>query len=401
MRRPPLGVWLYGERIAEIVPRGRGYDIALRYSDVARERWPGNSPLLSCSLPLGRLPLHATPFFRGLFPEGQHLLYLAAQVNVSSHDIYGLLARYGRDVAGAVVVANDDPELRHGDAIPYDNESLAEEVAGLEERPLALYDDSELSLPGLQNKLLLIRTNDGWARPTDGRPSTHILKTEDRRYPGLVAMEHAAMSLARRLELTSAQTEVVTLGGINCIIVSRFDRTTDGSGRTSRVHQEDLCQAMGMNPQTKYESHGGPRLAQLAELLDRHSAQPEHELTRLVSAVVFHVIIGNAVAHAKNMSLLHTAPGVVSLAPLYDTVPTVLWPKLPDRAALFVNGVTTLSRISIRDVVEEAKRWPLDPALAQRTAEHVVTCVLEEIDVIPDRFAEVVSARARAFLASK
>ncbi|CAB4725644.1 unannotated protein [freshwater metagenome] len=84
-----------------------------------------------------------------------------------------------------------------------------------------------------------------------------------------------------------------------------------------------------MNPQSdqgrgKYERYGGPGLAKVAALLDRNALAPTRELTRLVQAVAFTVIIGNADAHAKNLSLLHAEPGVVELGPLYDTVPTAL-----------------------------------------------------------------------------
>lgn len=64
-RKPPLGVWLYGMRIAEIAPKGRGYDLTMRYTEEACERWAGNLPVLSCSLPLGRSPLNPTQYFRG------------------------------------------------------------------------------------------------------------------------------------------------------------------------------------------------------------------------------------------------------------------------------------------------------------------------------------------------
>lgn len=405
-RKPPLGVWLYGIRIADIAPRGRGHDLTMRYTADAFDQWPGNSPILSCSLPLVRSPLNPTEYFRGLLPEGQHLQHLASQAKVTTSDIYSLLARYGRDVAGAVVVSENNPEQRAGAAIPYDTESLGNEVAGLIDRPLALYDDSELSIPGLQNKLLLIKTDTGWARPAGGRPSTHILKVEDRRYPGLVTMEHAAMTLARQLGLTTAETEVVNLSGIDCIIVSRFDRTIDESGQLHRIHQEDICQALGINAQAnqgkaKYESYGGPGLARIARLLDQHAAAPEREMTRLVQAVAFTAIIGNSDAHAKNLSLLHTAPGVVTLAPLYDTVPTALWQSLPDRAAMHVNGITRLSQVSLSDVVEEAKRWPLDSTVAKQAAVDVASLVLDALGTVPDHFANLISKRLQFFISHR
>ena len=404
-RKPPLGVWLYGMRIAEIAPKGRGNDLTMRYTDEACARWPGNSRILSCSLPLSRSPLNPTEYFRGLLPEGQHLQYLASQAKVATSDLFSLLARYGRDVAGAVVVSADDPAKRAGDAILYDGESLADEVAGLDDRPLALYDDSELSLPGLQNKLLLIKTDVGWARPVGGRPSTHILKAEDRRYPGLVTMEHAAMTLARLLGLTTVETEIINLGGIDCIIVSRFDRAIDEVGKLHRNHQEDIGQALGMNSQAnrgraKYESYGGPSLAKVARLLDQCAASPERELAQLVQAVAFTAIIGNGDAHAKNLSLLHTEPGVVKLAPLYDTVPTVLWPKLPDRAAMHVNGVTVLSRVALSDVVAEATRWPLDPNTAEMSAIGVAKGVLNALDMVPGSLAKTIAKRAEKFLSN-
>ena len=40
-------------------------------------------------------------------------------------------------------------------------------------RPLGASQDLRVSLPGMQDKLLLARTPDGrWGRPVDGAPST-------------------------------------------------------------------------------------------------------------------------------------------------------------------------------------------------------------------------------------
>ncbi len=402
-RKPPLGVWLYGIRIADVEPSGRACDLTMRYTAEACDRWPGNSPILSCSLPLSRSRQKPTNYFRGLLPEGRHLEHLAAMAGVASADVYGLLARYGRDVAGAVVVTADTPEDRPGDAVPYDGDGLADEVAGLEDRPLAVYDDSELSIPGLQNKLLLIKADTGWARPDGGRPSTHILKVEDRRFPGLVAAEHAAMTLARELGLTTAQTEVVNLAGIDCIIVSRFDRTVGADGTVERIHQEDICQALGINAQAnqgraKYEQHGGPGLAQVAALLDRHADDPQRELFRLAQAVAFTVVIGNSDAHAKNLSVLHTAPGVIELAPLYDSVPTMLWDTLPDRAAMHVNGVRVLSRVTVDDLLAEAERWPLAPAITQRAVEDLIDRMRPALGRLPEPLAATITDRTDTFL---
>lgn len=402
-RREPLGVWLYGHRVAELTSNRPG-EVICRYTEEALDTWPRNTPLLSCSLPLGSRPQKASLYFRGMLPEGQHLQALAAEANVATYDTFGLLARFGRDVAGAAVIATSDPGPRPGGVQPYTGEGLADEVAGLADRPLAVYADSELSIAGLQNKMLLVDLGDGWGRPVGGRPSTHILKLEDRRYPGLVTMEAACLRLARAVGLTTVDASVETFAGLDCLIVSRFDRvgSTDGIGR---VHQEDSCQALGRDPEAargrgKYEQAGGPRLVEIARLFDRFADVPLTELARLVAATTFNVVVGNADAHGKNVSLLHVQPGVVALAPLYDTVPTALWPKLPKLAAMKVNGHARLAGITIDDIVGEAGAWPLGaaPAIeaATSTAEGVLAA-LREIQV-PEELSRLVEKRCASFL---
>jgi serine/threonine-protein kinase HipA len=342
-----------------------------------------------------------------MLPEGQHLQALAAQAKVSTIDIFGLLARYGRDVAGATVISPTEPEDRQGRLEPYDRASLAEEVANLEDHPLGVHDDSELSIAGLQNKLLLIAEGDGWGRPVAGRPSTHILKVEDRRYPGLATMEGACLRLARAVGLTSVDVTVETIAELPCIIVSRFDRQVEADGTVVRVHQEDVCQALGRDPDAnrgkgKYEASGGPTLVEVAALLDRWAAEPLSELERLVAVVTFTVAIGNADAHGKNLSLVHDSPESVRLAPLYDTVPTVLWPKLPDRAAMTINHKTKLSAVTLDDICAEAVRWRLAPGTARRiataTAEHLLAAL--DAENAPEELAVVIRTRLRALLSS-
>lgn len=396
-------MWLYGHHVAELTSK-RPAEVGCRYTEEALDTWPGGTPLLSCSLPLGTRRLSAGLYFRGMLPEGRHLQAMASAAKVPTYDTFGMLARFGRDVAGAAVIAPVDPGERPGKVRRYTLEELAEEVGGLEERPLAIYDDSELSLAGLQNKLLLVATEGGWGRPVGGRPSTHVLKVEDRRYPGLVTMEAACLRLARAIDLTTVDASVEQFSGLDCLIVSRFDRLVVGD-EVQRIHQEDSCQALGRDPEAnerkgKYEYCGGPSLREIAGLLDRHAVDPVPQLQQLVRAVTYTALIGNADAHGKNVSLLHTEPGRVALAPLYDTVPTALWPKLPDRAAMAVNGRSKLTDITLVNVAEEARAWPLDPSaavsIAGVTAERILGAVAE-IDM-PEELRALVQKRATKFL---
>lgn len=373
-----LGVWRDGVLIASLEqikwPR-----IRLRYTEEALARFPGNSPLVSCSLPLQARPLDALAFCRGLLPEGQALQALAGRAGVAENDTFSLLARYGRDVAGALVISATPPDPSGFGAEAFTPATLGEAVDELDEHPLGVHDDSELSLAGLQDKLLLVALAGGeWGRPLHGRPSTHILKVDDRRRPGLVAAEADCLRLAAAIGLTSIGIALKRIGETQCLIVSRFDRTGSGD-HVRRVHQEDLCQALGIDPagqrgRAKYERAGGPSFAAAARLLETYAVDPAGELDRLVATMTFTIAIGNADAHGKNLALLHPDGEHVTLAPLYDTVPTVLWPKLRTEAAMWIGARTDLGVVTLDDVVAEAARWPHPAARARAVAEQ--TCEL-------------------------
>lgn len=356
-----LGGWLGGVRIAELVAGSDGA-ITARCTEEALSRGAQNSPVISCSLPLGPRPQQALSFCRGLLPEGNALQALAHQAELATSDTFGLLERYGRDVAGALVICAEQPEERRFAVEKYNEDTLREDIEDLDEHPLGSHDDSELSLAGLQDKLLLVDLGEkGWGQPLHGRPSTHILKLDDRLHPGLIEAEAQCLRLAQAVGLTNIDVQLETFGESRCMIISRFDRTSD-SGVTRRIHQEDLCQATGIDPserkgRAKYEQSGGPSLKQAAALLDSYAGDVEAQLDRLVEIVTFTVLIGNADAQGKNLAFLHPNPEQIELAPLYDTVPTALWPKLRTDAAMSIGAQVSLPDVTLKDIVREARLW--------------------------------------------
>lgn len=140
--------------------------------------------------------MDATPWVRGLLPEGNHLLAIATRSGVPTNYYADLIARYGRDIAGAFVVSEREPDPRSWAIEPYSDDALAWEIRLVADAPgFGIRDDSELSIAGLQNKLLVVVLGDGrWGRPVNGQPSTHIVKVADERFPGLLAAEHACRS---------------------------------------------------------------------------------------------------------------------------------------------------------------------------------------------------------------
>lgn len=384
-----LGVWLDRALLGHITQARRRSPLMFEYDDAVVAQRELNTPYLSCSLPVVEGRHAAGPFLEGLLPEGEHRNALARAAGVLSTDVRGLLARYGRDVAGAVTIVERDQPRADPSVEPYSTEGLDAEVAGLASRPLAVYEDSELSLAGMQNKMLLVQTPEGWARPLHGFPSTHILKADDRFRPGLVRAECAALNLARATGLEAAEAEVVTVAGVECLITRRFDRVASPDQQPRRIHQEDACQALGVTVRSdgrgKYELEGGPTLWRIAGLLASWAVDPNAEQLRLLDHVLFTVAIGNADAHGKNVALLHPRPGEVVLAPLYDTVPTCLWPTLRTEAAMTVGGAVDMPAITLTDVLNEVRGWGLGTPAARARAVEMLERLLAAAESFDDK----------------
>ena len=378
-----LVAWLDGIAIATIERHGE--TVRLAYTDGAIERWGLGEPVLSCSLLTSTTKLDATAFVDGLLPEGDHRRSLAARADVKASDLFGLIARYGRDIAGAVqFLPPEDEPTGYGDDIKVlDVSALNDLVDGLDDNPLAITDESELSLPGVQDKMLLIDLGDGqWARPLHGRPSTHILKRDHLRYPGIVAAELDGLRLARHAGLTTIDARVERYADYDCLIVSRFDRTVEDGVVTGRIHQEDSCQALGRPAARKYEMRqggGGPEFVDIARLLDLHAEDPTEQLNTLAGYAAFTAIIGNADAHGKNIAFL-LSNGRILLAPLYDQVPTALFPKLQTDAAMSIGGGFTLNAIGRQAIEREAKLWNHDPTAAGEAATAVAAALVDAVD---------------------
>lgn len=378
-----LVVWLGDEPVASIEAK-RPWELRSRYSAGVVDRIPTNSPFLSCSLPVSRSKGDALFWGRGILPEGAHLQALATRAKVPTNYTADLLARYGRDIAGAfTITAGPPPEPRQWAVEEYTDDELATELRNAATEPgFATRDDSELSLAGLQHKLLVVRTPTGrWARPLHGHPSTHIMKLDDPRRPGLIEAEHSALLLAAAVGLTTITPEFIYVDGLPILVVDRFDRARSDDGTISRIHQEDACQALGVNLDAgggrgKYQDAGGPTYAAIAALLRAHSGQPlTQELGQLLRLAAFTSIIGNADGHGKNISfIIDTDDGTISLAPAYDTVPTALWPELRRTQAMTIAGTYSVAA-TFDDLVVEGASW----GLSRARAADIVATFAEEV----------------------
>ena len=121
-------------------------------------------------------------------------------------------------------------------------------AAELPRRPLMAGEEGvRLSLAGAQDKLPVVVRDEQVSLPLGNTPSSHIIKPEPERFPGLVANEFFCMTLAKAVGLNVPAVEVRWVGNIPCIVVQRYDRVSNADGTITRLHQEDFCQALGFH----------------------------------------------------------------------------------------------------------------------------------------------------------
>lgn len=309
------------------------------------------------------LPLHAEPFsvlatsawFGGLLPEYEALDTLAATLQADSRDWLAILSAVGDECIGDLFFG-DPSRFDPGAYEPVPAQTIAEAL----DSPRAASQFNEgtrLSLAGTQTKIGAAHRpscdmDEGWLRPLSGAASTHVLKTSA--LDGVCQLEWLCMGMASRVGIEAARTDL--LAGSGPILVSeRFDRAvadkSDGLGMT-RLHQEDLAQALGLSHSEKYDELPGGTVHAVARLLLRHSAAPALDLRRFAQLLLFHYLVGNCDAHLKNYALL-TAPGTRAprLAPAYDIVSTTVYERFSTRMAMKLGAASDINEVTPQDVV--------------------------------------------------
>ncbi|VWB81604.1 toxin HipA [Burkholderia lata] len=339
-----LSIWANGQRVGTWRIPARG-DMELLY-DTGWKQSPVGRPL-SLSLPfgVGDAPLRGeriNHYFDNLLPDSDVIRRrLAARFGTVTTEPFDLLAALGRDCVGAVQLLgeHDVPTgLDRIDGTPLSDDDVArvlDRASGVV--AVAGDDDFRLSLAGAQEKTALLFHDGRWMRPHGATPTTHILKLPlgligNKRADLTTSVENEWLCLAilRAFGLPAANAEIVHFGAHKVLSVERFDRALhrDG-GWLLRLPQEDFCQALGVPPHLKYESHGGPGVPDLAGLL-RRSETAQEDLDTLFAALIVFWMLAAPDGHAKNFSLRLLPGGRFRLTPLYDVMS--IWPVEGDGA---------------------------------------------------------------------
>jgi serine/threonine-protein kinase HipA len=359
-----------------------------------------NATPLSTGLPLtaqthtGR---RVSAFLDGLLPDSEGVRGTWARQFQTRTNPFDLLAEVGEDCAGAVQFVRPErlDRLAPGGVEWLDDDDIAAWIADLRNNPDAWLPEIErgqFSLAGAQSKFALLRDGDRWGRPYGATPTTHIVKPTANGFTDHEVNEHLSLSVARSLGLAAAHSEIISFGQERAVVVERYDRI-NVSGAWRRVHQEDMCQALGVPPSRKYENQQGPTAANICELLRSNIGSGAADAVHsFVDALAFNWLIGGTDAHAKNYSIL-LAGRKVRFAPLYDlasalpyvsSVPTQRRPGELDgprlRLAMSVGGTSLIREVRVRDWESMADQLALD-----------ATALIARINELAERLPEALT----------
>lgn len=322
-----LAVLMHDAVAGELVrlPGGRHrftYDTAYRDD-------PAATPL-SVSMPL-EVAVHPdsaiTPWLQGLLPEDDAVLTRwGRQFHVSASSPFALLGSpVGEDCAGAVRFCpeGDTDRLleRRGNVEWVDEAWIGSRLRELSRDStawLGVEFSGQFSLAGAQAKTALVHADDQWGVPHGAAATTHIIKPAIRGFEDHDINEHVSLAAGRILGLIVARTRVGTFDGERAIVIDRYDRVRGAEG-VARIHQEDLCQALGIPPRRKYQNEGGPSARDVIGLLRRAvpARASAQAVRQFIDALIWNWVIGGTDAHAKNYSLLLSGRDI-RVAPLYD-----------------------------------------------------------------------------------
>ena len=221
---------------------------------------------ISLSLPVRDEPYgdaETRAFFGGLLPEGSVRDHLARQLGVSPGNDFSLLPQSGaiapepcasspRASTPRPMTSTRSAAERGRSRHPDQRASATPARDGRSGRRPPVARGCARQGPGP----CLSRRADRAAAERDPG-STHIIKAPIPQISDSIVNEAFCLGLARELGIHAVAAEPRTAADIDYLLVTRYDRR-EIDGRTIRVHQEDMVQALGRPSETKYEAGADP-----------------------------------------------------------------------------------------------------------------------------------------------
>ncbi len=364
---------------------------------------------VSLSLPLRAAAYEGAQvygFFDNLLPDNERIrARIQARFQVSTSHPFDLLSAVGSDCVGAIQLGQEQA-LKKVDvttAQPLSTGEIAKLLKGYEMSPLRMNEEVEdlrISIAGAQEKTALLWHEGQWCRPIGPTPTSHIFKLPI----GSIAENNIDLSescenewlcleIATAFGFPTANAQIQCFEDVKVLVVERFDRRWSRDGQwLMRLPQEDMCQALGISPNLKYQSDGGPGMAEIMKvLLGAKDANVDRE--QFFRSQILFWLLAATDGHAKNFSIHLEPGGSYRLTPLYDVLSFYPYisaskPVQKIKMAMALKGTRKnnyhWSAIQPRHFISTAKAIDFSP----KKAELILKEMLEQANRVAEEIAQ-------------
>lgn len=355
-------------------------------------------------------------FFDNLLPDNPVIrARIQAKFHIKSSQPFDLLANIGRDCVGAIqLIQGDVAEAKQSiTAKPLLEKDIAALLKNYRTDPLGMtqHNDFRISIAGAQEKTALLYHHNKWCLPQGTTPTSHIFKLPI----GMITHSNIDLSdscenewlclkIAEAFNLPTAKANIAFFEDIKALVVERFDRhySRDKSWLI-RLPQEDMCQALGISPNLKYQSDGGPGITTIMNLL-LGSNQPSLDRSLFFRSQILFLLLAGIDGHAKNFSVFIEPNGKYQLTPFYDILsahPMIAKKKLSMQKIKMAMAFKSESNhyrwsdIHTRHILTTAKLSGFSPTEAEKILSDVLLKIDQVIEntakQLPKKFPAIIS----------
>ncbi|MDF7664422.1 type II toxin-antitoxin system HipA family toxin [Bifidobacterium sp. ESL0763] len=362
----------------------------------------GTKGQLSLSMPRQLEPWTGKPveaYIDGVLPDDRTMRQRIGRLyDVSTNNPFALLASIGLDCAGGVqFVSSENLNLLEKAEMlqPISEKEIGIRLTDLaKDAPTTWQGPNEhWSLNGAQGKIALRQKNNQWFEALGAAVTTHILKPGVSQLHEQAFDEYICMKTLEKLDVSVSESTFQSFSGTPAIISTRWDRRqrvdADGQTHITRIHQEDLCQAMSYMTRQKYQSDGGPSANSIIDFLHAN-AFAETDILQFAIGLMLNFLIGGTDAHAKNYAILEPVGEAPRFAPFYDIASIFAYDARGDRKgerkmAMSIGGEYHYERIGLRHWLRLCQDTKLDAELVAALLKHYA-------EILPDAFADAAKA---------
>ena len=314
---------------------------------------------LAFKMPKGNIPfkidgVNLHPFFANLLPEGMRLKAILSNLKTSPDDLFSLFAAVSSNTIGDVYAkaevdsknSFETPKLKNIDFSEY-----FKKITGFNS-----YASGEDAIAGVQEKLSASMIS--FPLNIAKSDKSYILKLNPKDKPNLVENEFYSMALAKKCKIQIAKVKIVRdKNKKSGLLVERFDRIQMGQ-KTHFLHQEDLCQVLGIYASEKYRVSFSDLIKGVKPFVTAESASS----LKMIKLYCFSYLLGNGDLHAKNISLLVQPSGLIDLSPAYDLLCSFIYGD--HNMAVKFDGKD--NNIKFKQVTEFAERFGVKKVLVEK-----------------------------------